>query len=316
MRPILGSPLRFVPEESKLWKDSHGNPIAIVEVTIRTLQSRFLMRPCTRSRSLILGVIAKAQEKYPFPLFGYAWLSNHGSMLLGVRSAAHLSRIMNFVHSNIARELGRKEMSDWRGKFFERRGRAILVLSDEDVEARLKYLLANGTKEGLVARPDRWPGAHCARVLCHGGRSENGIWIDRGRLHGLPKPKKSEKEVTETLSVRLSAIPSKAEMSSTSYREYIRRVCREVSSEAAEERQGKGPLGAHRVERMHPHHKPEKTAHSPAPLIHAGDDGIRHNFKKMYRAFVTAFREARDTLVGKIAGHFPEGGLPPLWQLE
>ena len=60
------------------------------------------MRPSSRSTSLILGVIAKAQEKYAFPLYGYAYLSNHGSILLGIRSAAHLSRIMNFIHSNIA----------------------------------------------------------------------------------------------------------------------------------------------------------------------------------------------------------------------
>ena len=103
----MSSPLRFVPDAAKLWKDPTGNPIAIAEVTIRTLHGRYLMRPSSRSTSLILGVIAKAQEKYAFPLSGYAYLSNHGSILLGVKSAPHLSRIMNFIHSNIARELGR-----------------------------------------------------------------------------------------------------------------------------------------------------------------------------------------------------------------
>ena len=72
----MPSPLRFVPDTAKLWTDKDGNPIAIAEVTIRTIQGRFLMRPSTRSRSLILGVLGKAQQKYKFPLYGYAYLSN------------------------------------------------------------------------------------------------------------------------------------------------------------------------------------------------------------------------------------------------
>jgi hypothetical protein len=63
-----------------------------------------------------------------FELYAYAYLSNHGSILVGVRSAHHLARVMNYIHGNISRELGRKENSDWRGPFFERRGRPILVL--------------------------------------------------------------------------------------------------------------------------------------------------------------------------------------------
>ncbi len=45
----MPSPLRFVPNAAKLWKDSGGHPIAMAEVTIRTIQSRYLMRPSPRS---------------------------------------------------------------------------------------------------------------------------------------------------------------------------------------------------------------------------------------------------------------------------
>ncbi len=313
----MPSPLRFVPNAAKLWKDPAGNPIAIAEVTIRTIQGRYLMRPSARSTSLVLGVIAKAQERYSFPLYGYAYLSNHGSLLLGVRSAAHLSRIMNFIHSNIARELGRKEHSDWRGKFFERRGRAILVLSDEDVEARLKYLLSNGTKEGLVARPERWTGAHCARVLCQGGR-DTGVWVNRSRLQGcIESYAEAEQDASERILVRLSQIPSRALLSPEQYRSFIREMCKDIASEVKEERRGKPPLGVHRAERMNPHFKPEGTAHSPAPLVHCTNQGDRHRFKGAYKAFVDAFKAACDILAqSKWEREFPEGGLPPLWELK
>ena len=59
----MPSPLRYVPDEAKLWRDEEGNPIAVAEVTIRTIQGRFLMRPSPRSTSLLLGVIAKAQHQ-------------------------------------------------------------------------------------------------------------------------------------------------------------------------------------------------------------------------------------------------------------
>jgi hypothetical protein len=313
----MPSPLRFVPDTAKIWKDSNGNPIAIAEVTIRTIQGRYLMRPCPRSTTLILGVIAKAQQRYKFPLFGYAYLSNHGSLLLGVRSAAHLSRIMNFIHSNIARELGRKELSDWRGKFFERRGKAILVLTDDDVESRLKYLLSNGTKEGLVARPERWTGTHCARVLCQGGK-DIGVWVNRSKWHSNKHTSaQSEQDVSERLEVRLSPIPSRENLSPKLYRQFIRELCKDIAIEAKEERHGRPPLGVHRAERMNPHFKPEGTAHSPAPLVHCADNKERHGFKRAYRAFVDTFREACEAILQRDwENEFPEGGLTPLWELR
>ena len=312
----MPSPLRFVPDTAKLWRDNDGNPIAIAEVTIRTIQGRFLMRPSTRSRSLILGVLGKAQQKYKFPLYGYAYLSNHGSLLLGIRSAHHLSRIMNFIHSNIARELGRKENSDWRGKFFGRRGRPIIVLSDADVESRLRYLLSNGTKEGLVARPERWTGAHCARVLCQGGQ-DSGVWINRTQQYGTFKAQCDEQDVAENVVVQLSPIPSRSTLTPLQYRQFIRGMCRHISEEAKAAREGKAPLGVHRAERMNPHFKPEQSAHSPAPLVHCGEDGIRHEFKRAYKAFVEAYRVACEALFKKhVEDHFPEGGLMPLWELN
>ncbi len=50
----MTTPLRFIPEEAKLWTDSKGRPIAIAEVTVRTVQGRFLfcsLRPPTHALS-------------------------------------------------------------------------------------------------------------------------------------------------------------------------------------------------------------------------------------------------------------------------
>jgi hypothetical protein len=61
------------------------------------------MKPTPENTDLLLGVIGRALSLLDFELYGYAYLSNHGSMLVGVRSAQHLSRVMNYIHGNIAK---------------------------------------------------------------------------------------------------------------------------------------------------------------------------------------------------------------------
>ena len=117
----MPTPLRYVPQDAKIWKDTKGRPIAVVEMTIRTILGLFLLKPTTRNTSLILGVLGRAKEQLDFELYGYAYLSNHGSLLLGIRSAQHLARIMEFINGNIARELGRAEQSNWQGRLSSQR---------------------------------------------------------------------------------------------------------------------------------------------------------------------------------------------------
>ncbi len=134
-REIEMRALRFIPDEAKLWTDDEGHPIAIVEITANCLQGRYLLRPSPRSTALYLGVLGQAQKLYRFPIFAYAALSTHHHQLIGVRSAEQLSAIMCYVHGNVAKEIGR--VIDWQGKFWDRRGVAIPVLSDADSVDRL-----------------------------------------------------------------------------------------------------------------------------------------------------------------------------------
>ena len=73
----MPKPLQFVPEDAKIWTDTKGRPIAIAEVTIRTIMGMFLLKPTRENRDLILGVLGRAQNRYDFELYNYAFLSNH-----------------------------------------------------------------------------------------------------------------------------------------------------------------------------------------------------------------------------------------------
>ena len=320
----MSSPIRFIPEEAKCWTNANGEPIAVVETTIRTLQGRYFLKPTARNRSLILGVLGRAKEQLDFELYGYAFLSNHGSMLIGVRDAVHLARIMEFIHSNIARELGRKEHSDWPGPFWARRGKPILVLTDVDLVKRQRYLLANSTKENLVARPTLWPGAHCARALCE-GRPDTGAWVDRTLLGRLRRQAGDNQRVTEAdattcYRIRLNKLPCWGEMSDSEYRQATLELCQGITEDAERERANTGAsvMGEKRILRLHPHHRPTDLESSPAPPVHCSDTERRHWFIAAYRDFVEMYQAAHEQLRRLVVtrDEFPYGGIPPTAMLQ
>ena len=72
----MPTPLRYVPQDAKIWKDGKGRPIAVVEMTIRTLLGLFLLKRTTRTASLIPGVLGRAKGQLDFELYGYAYLTD------------------------------------------------------------------------------------------------------------------------------------------------------------------------------------------------------------------------------------------------
>ncbi len=310
----MTTPNRYIPEEAKLWKDSQGRPIAIVEVTIRCIMGMFLLTPRPHHVRILRGVLAKALKELDFELFGYAFLSNHGSMIYGVRDAAHMSAIMQFIHGNIARELGRPEYSDWMGRFWGRRGRPITILSDEDLEARMRYLMGNSTKENLVTKPQDWPGAHCARALCD-GKTDAGLWIDRTGLRQATRRSSATVRVSDfehNLPVTLTTLPCWAHLSEDERRDHVKGICRQLADEAALAREESTAtvLGAKAAARVDPHTRPKELSRSPAPLVHCCDAGSRTRFEKAYRGFCELYRAATAAFRAGLTFTYPPGGIP------
>lgn len=165
--------LRFIPPGG-----------ALVEVTTRTQHGRLLLRPHPNLREIVHGVLARAQRLYlsaPSPgdagLCGFCFLSNHYHLLLRVRDARQLANFMRYVNSNLAREVARSV--DWHHHVWARRYRAIVVSEEPEAQVgRLRYLLSQGVKEGLVERPEEWPGASSTLALLHDEPVE-GLWFDR-----------------------------------------------------------------------------------------------------------------------------------------
>jgi hypothetical protein len=295
--------IRFIPENG-----------ALVEVTIRTFQSRFLLRPNPVLNQIIGGVLGRAQRRLGVRCHGVVFLSNHAHLLLSVDDANQLARFMEYVDSNLAREVAR--LLDWPHRIWARRYQAIVVSGEEAAQVeRFRYLLSHGCKEGLVAWLRDWPGVHSVRALLD-GEPIRGLWFDRTKEYAARNRGEDfdrlEYATEETF--ELTPLPCWAHLSPEAYRERVAALVEEIEREAAAAlaRSGRQPLGVAGILRQNPQTRPNWTKKSPAPAFHAATKAIRKGLWEMYAAFVGAFREAAEKWrAGDRTAKFPVGSFPP-----
>ena len=294
--------LRFIPEGG-----------ALVEVTCRTIQGRFLLKPSEELRSIVIGVLARSQRLYPVDLHAFVFLSNHYHLLLSAQNAHQLARFMNYLNSNLAREAGR--VHGWREKFWGRRYQAIVVSEEEAAQTgRLRYLLSHGCKEGLVSRPREWPGAHCAEALVE-GRLLEGLWFDRTREYeATGRGEKFDRLAYATPeTIRLEPLPCWAHLSEEMYRSRVGELILQIEAETADlhVKNGTEPLGVRAILAQDPHSRPRSLKKALAPAFHAATKAARRELVEAYGWFLGAYREAAEKLrCGNVGASFPEGCFP------
>jgi len=306
---------RYVPEGG-----------ALVEVTCRTFQGRFLLRPRQDLNEIVVGVLAHFLEKYPsIGLVGIVVLSTHLHVLLSVESQEDLSNLMRDFGSKTAREINR--LYDWGGSLFSPRYRSICVTHEPSAQiARLEYLLAQSVKEHLVARVRDWPGIHFGRTLLEGRSVLSGTWIDRTKKARLEiqarqeaKEKKRRKKVrrrdyTSTVTVQLEQLPCWRHLEWGKYVERIRKMIRKIEKDAEVERDRRGVevVGVEAICQRNPQTRPNELQSSPAPLVHAATKKERLAWRETFAWFVMEYREASERLRnGDRDAPFPEGSFPP-----
>ena len=225
-----------------------------------------------------------------------------------------MADFMEFFQGNLAREVAR--LRNWKDKVWSRRYEAI-VISDEPAAQvdRLRYVLSNGVKEGLVARVEDWPGISLVKNVLSGGLVR-GAWFNRTAEHQAKLRREDfepRKYATEE-AVELSRLPCWRHLSPEKYRELVAGLVQEIEADAAAERKrtGRQPLGAAAILRQHPHTWPNRTKKSPAPRFHAATKAAREALRKAYGLFLAAFREAAERLKsGDRTARFPNGCFPP-----
>lgn len=289
--------LRYLPQES------------LVEVTSRTVQGRFLLRPSAKLNQSIVGILARAQGRTGMRICAFVYLSNHCHLLLYPSDACQLARFMAYVNSNIAREAGR--LHNWKERFWGRRYTDIVISHEPEAqEQRIRYLLSQGVKEGLVASPRHWPGASSVRALTRGSVI-HGEWVDRSaqyRAHQRGERNPSEAYASHE-ALELTPLPCWSHLTVAQRQTRFRHMIRDIEAEAASKK--RTPLGREAVLQQHPHDGPSTNHRSPAPRFHAVERQIRRALEWGYHLFRLAYRLASDDLRRGKPADFPPGCFLP-----
>ncbi len=285
--------LRYIPEGG-----------ALVEITCRTFQGRYLLKPSPAVNSCIAGVLGRAQRIYPVEIHGFAFLSNHYHLLITVPDAHRMAQFVGYFNSNLARELGR--IRSWTDKIFSRRYQAIVVSEEEAAqEGRMKYLLSQSVKEGLVSHPTRWLGLHCAKQLLKRQDSLSGRWRNRTQETVHYRTTRESKIFLRTEHIQLSPPPC---WQGQSHR-WIAQRCKELIELIQNENKGIEPM---KLPDPDPTQRPVKIKRSPAPIFHCASRKARRLLYEAYCWFVTAYRDACEQLkAGNLQAAFPAGSFPP-----
>ncbi len=280
----------------------------LVEVTTRAVQRRFLLRPSRKVNDIVVGALARAQRKYGMKVCYCVYLSNHAHLLLWPDDGKQLADFMRYAHSKVAKELGR--LHDWRGGIFERRYTSIDLSEEREMsEKRLRYLLAHGCKERLVASPRHWPGVTCLRALTE-GRELKGVWIDRSaqyraRENGHRAP---DAEFAQEERLEITPLPTWSHLSESQRQARVRAIVREIEEEV----EGHEVLGREAILRQHPHDRPStRPDRTPAPRFHAIDRAVRKALEEAYQWFVIDYRRAATALEAGRPAEFPPGSFLP-----
>jgi hypothetical protein len=247
-------------------------------------------------------------------LHGYVFLSNHLHLIISARGLI-VADFMRYLLSNLAKKLSPLCRSRWWGRFWERRYSATPILDEEALEARLRYVLSHGVKEGLVAHAREWEGLHCAMQLTN--ETPLGFrWFDwTKRWSAKRRPGFNPRDISSRYAaefaedevLELAPLPHWAAMPPAQRRAAAVRLVRDVELEHKKEH----VLGMTNAKRESTA-LPQKRKRTPRPMCHATSREAHHQHRLEYRQFASVFRAASgEWLQGNVTAEFPADCFKP-----
>jgi REP element-mobilizing transposase RayT len=298
----MGRRVRFVPEGS------------LLEVTCRTVQSRFLLRPSLALNRIILGILGRAQRRYGLKIHAFVFMSNHYHLLVSPISARQLAAFMAYLNAKLAKEAAR--LHGWGHHLWSRRYHSMEVSPEEKAQVgRLRYILSHGCKEGLVDTPGDWPGVQCVAALLE-GEPLTGLWFDRTLEYEAIRKGTAlgPLDFATPETVRLEPLPCWAPLPVEVYRQRVADIVRQILEEWAGARRLSSlpSMGRDAILRQNPHAQPLQVKRAPSPACHAASKKWRRRLRESYALFLAAYRRASERLrAGDLTARFPPGCFPP-----
>ncbi len=274
-------------------------------VTARTFQGRMLLSPSAQLNEAVGGVLARGVALSGIELHAFVVVSNHLHLLVTAKGAK-LSEFMKYVLCNTSKKVGR--LVNWSGSLWERRFAVAPVLDDASAEDRIRYIVSHGVKEGLVRRPEQWPGLSCLTLLRDGGSAVYRFfhWARRWKKGVLRKGGSNlwSEEWADAVSLTLVPIPSWRSLTRRAISRRVERLVEDIVKTGKAFH--KSVLGAKAVQNQHPHWRPRKVKKSIQPNCHAATAEVRRAFEETRRLWTSHFVSAsKRFLAGDLLAVFP-----------
>lgn len=147
----MAHPRRVVPGETYL-------------ITRRCYQRSFRLRPSAQTNGIFLYCLAFAAARTRVEIHAVCVMSNHHHLIvtdpLGV-----LPDFLRELHRLTAKAINASQ-GQWENLWAAEPCNVVRLVTDQDVEQKIAYVVANPVAGGLVRQPEEWPG-----VLLWGERS-------------------------------------------------------------------------------------------------------------------------------------------------
>ena len=285
----------------------------MVEITQRTAQGRFLLRPSQELNAIVAGCLSRAQKITGASVHAVAVMSNHFHILATFDTVQQMARFMCHLKTNLSKEIRR--LHSWEGQVFKGRYKHVPLSNEAEIQVqRLRYILQQGAKEGLVLSTKYWPGVHCAKALDN-DEPIRGVWINRTEYYKARQRGEnvSEAQFTEEEELHLVPLPCWNEVSPKLRQEWISDLIQEIESEAADmhRRRGTVPLGVQAICDQAPQDLATRLEKRVKPNFHATQAAYK-TLMEGFREFTKAYRTAAEHLAtGHQEAQFPENCYPP-----
>jgi REP element-mobilizing transposase RayT len=253
-------------------------------VTRRCSERRFFLRPSDIVNEIFLYVLAVAARRYGVLVHAFCVLSNHAHLVI-TDVEGRLPAFMQYLDSLVARavnaSLGRFE-GFWAT---DASYSAVEPIAQDDVIAKIAYVLANPVAAGLVRRGSEWPGLWTAPDQMGGAkliaRRPKDFFNPQGYM-----PSETELELTLP--------PGFA--SADGFRALVAHELRalEDTHQRAVAAEGRGFLGAARVRAQNPFSRPApgERRFGLKPRLAARDKWRRVEALQRLKSFLRSYREA------------------------
>jgi REP element-mobilizing transposase RayT len=134
-------------------------------ITRRCSQRTFRLRPSAETNRIFLYCLAFAAQRTGVVLHAACVMSNHHHLVVtDVRGM--LPDFLREFHRLTAKAMNASQ-GQWENLWAAEQCNAVRLVTDEDIDDKIAYVVANPIAAGLVKQPEQWPG-----VLAWGERAQ------------------------------------------------------------------------------------------------------------------------------------------------